>query len=58
MSWQITREDLSDLARGATLLGTGGGGDPYIGQMLVENLDRHRPIQVGIPRFEDARHPA
>ena len=38
MSWQITRDDLSDLARGATLLGTGGGGDPYIGQMLVEQV--------------------
>lgn len=38
MSWQITREDLPDLARGATLLGTGGGGDPYIGKMLVEQV--------------------
>ncbi|EWT07963.1 hypothetical protein N864_11605 [Intrasporangium chromatireducens Q5-1] len=38
MSWQITKDDLSDLARGATLLGTGGGGDPYIGQMLVERV--------------------
>lgn len=38
MSWQITTDDLSDLARGATLLGTGGGGDPYIGQMLVEQV--------------------
>lgn len=38
MSWQIRREDLDDLARGATLLGTGGGGDPYIGKMLVEQV--------------------
>ena len=38
MSWQLTRDDLSDLARGATLLGTGGGGDPYIGKMLVERV--------------------
>lgn len=38
MSWQITREDLTDLARGATLLGTGGGGDPYIGMMLVDRV--------------------
>ena len=38
MSWQITRDDLSDLARGATLLGTGGGGDPYIGMMLVQRV--------------------
>ena len=27
MSWQLTAADLPDLARGATLLGTGGGGD-------------------------------
>jgi DUF917 family protein len=38
MSWQITRDDLADLARGATLLGTGGGGDPYIGMMLVQGV--------------------
>lgn len=38
MSWRIGREDLTDLARGATLLGTGGGGDPYIGMMLVDRV--------------------
>lgn len=38
MSWQLTAADLPDLARGATLLGTGGGGDPYIGKMLVERV--------------------
>lgn len=38
MSWQITGDDLADLARGATLLGTGGGGDPYIGMMLVQRV--------------------
>jgi DUF917 family protein len=38
MSWQITKDDLADLARGATLLGTGGGGDPYIGMMLVQRV--------------------
>lgn len=36
MSWTLHAADLPDLARGATLLGTGGGGDPYIGRMLVE----------------------
>lgn len=35
MSWTLTTADLPDLARGATLLGTGGGGDPYIGRLLV-----------------------
>ncbi|NEN04986.1 DUF917 domain-containing protein [Diaminobutyricibacter tongyongensis] len=38
MSWTLTAADLPDLARGATLLGTGGGGDPYIGQMLVQRV--------------------
>ncbi len=38
VSWQLTAADLPDLARGATLLGTGGGGDPYIGKMLVERV--------------------
>lgn len=38
MSWLLTAAELPDLARGATLLGTGGGGDPYIGRMLVERV--------------------
>ena len=38
MSWLLTADDLPDLARGATLLGTGGGGDPYIGSMLVRRV--------------------
>ena len=28
---QITADALEDIARGAAVLGTGGGGDPYIG---------------------------
>ena len=28
-------QDLKDMARGAVLLGTGGGGDPYIGELFV-----------------------
>jgi uncharacterized protein len=34
--WQMTRQDLLDLAVGAAFLGTGGGGDPYIGRLMVE----------------------
>lgn len=33
---RITVQDLTDLARGAAVLGTGGGGDPLIGRILVE----------------------
>jgi DUF917 family protein len=33
---ELTRADLVDLARGAAFLGTGGGGDPYVGRLMVE----------------------
>src|SRR5437870_610308 len=36
MAHELTRQDLLDLARGAAFLGTGGGGDPYIGRLMVE----------------------
>lgn len=32
---QITLEDLPDIATGAAFLGTGGGGDPYVGRLLA-----------------------
>lgn len=32
----LTKEDLKDLARGAAFLGTGGGGNPYVGRLMVE----------------------
>jgi hypothetical protein len=34
--YELSRQDLRDLARGAAFLGTGGGGDPYIGRLMVE----------------------
>jgi len=40
MSRTLGRADLADLARGAALLGTGGGGDPYIGRLLVDQALR------------------
>jgi DUF917 family protein len=47
VSWQLSIEDLPDLARGAAVLGTGGGGDPYIGRLLVaEAMRRTGPITV------------
>ena len=33
---RLAREDLEDLCRGAAFLGTGGGGDPYIGRLMVQ----------------------
>ncbi len=40
-------EIIKDLARGAVLLGTGGGGDPYIGQLLLQQEVREgRSVEV------------
>src|SRR5829696_9252004 len=36
MSLRLTIEDLPDLGRGAAFLGTGGGGNPYVGRLMVE----------------------
>lgn len=33
---EFRSEDIDDLARGAALLGTGGGGDPYIGSLILK----------------------
>ena len=33
---QITSKDIEDLALGASLLGAGGGGDPYIGRLITQ----------------------
>ena len=47
MSWTITPTEISDLARGAAVLGTGGGGDPYIGALLAaEALRQHGNVTV------------
>jgi DUF917 family protein len=47
LSWELSIADLPDLARGAAVLGTGGGGDPYIGRLLVaEAMRRTGPITV------------
>ena len=39
MSWRITADSIRGLARGAAVLGTGGGGDPYIGSLLARQAD-------------------
>jgi uncharacterized protein len=44
---QIAEEQLDDLAVGAAILGTGGGGDPYVGKLLARNAIRsHGPVTV------------
>lgn len=34
----VTLEHVEDLARGAAILGTGGGGDPYIGSLMLRQV--------------------
>lgn len=47
MTWTISIDDIDDLARGSAVLGTGGGGDPYIGGLLAkEALRRHGDVTV------------
>lgn len=42
---KLTVPDMTDCARGAAFLGTGGGGDPYIGRLLAEQSIR----EFGMP---------
>ena len=44
---ELTIDDIDDLAMGATLLGTGGGGDPYVGKLLVKQaIEDYGPARV------------
>ena len=50
-------QDIQDMARGAVLLGTGGGGDPYIGELFVraEIAKGNYPVVVSCDEIpEDA----
>jgi DUF917 family protein len=42
MMRKITADDLPALARGAAVLGTGGGGDPHVGRLLAEQAIKGR----------------
>lgn len=45
--WQVTPEDLENIAVGAGILGTGGGGNPYLGKLMVRRyLDEGASIQI------------
>lgn len=56
MAWELTAGDLPDLARGAAILGTGGGGDPYLGKSMVAAAmaDRDAPLTILDPDDLDA----
>ena len=36
--WDITEEDLLPISIGAAVLGTGGGGNPYLGYLRVRQV--------------------
>jgi DUF917 family protein len=44
---KIDVETLEDLAVGATVLGTGGGGDPYLGKLMARQaIEQHGPVRL------------
>lgn len=46
MKW-LNEEDINNIAIGAAVLGTGGGGDPYIGKLMALSAIRtYGPVQV------------
>ncbi len=46
----IHPENLEDIALGAGVLGTGGGGDPYIGKLMgIEAIHTYGPVQLVTP---------
>ena len=47
---KLSIEDLADIGRGAAFLGTGGGGDPYIGRMLATSAIQ----EFGMPEIIEA----
>lgn len=51
----IYRENLEDIALGAAVLGTGGGGDPYIGKLMaIQSIERYGPVRlVSTDEIED-----
>ena len=43
----LTEEELEDLAIGAAILGTGGGGNPYVGKLLAQQaIAEYGPVEV------------
>ncbi|MCG1008432.1 DUF917 domain-containing protein [Salinicoccus sp. ID82-1] len=43
----LDKQDMDKLAIGAALLGTGGGGDPYVGKLMAQqSIDKYGPVQM------------
>lgn len=44
---QIDIDDLENLAVGAAVLGTGGGGDPHVGKLMAQRaIEEHGPVEL------------
>lgn len=52
----ITLDEVDDLATGSAFLGTGGGGDPYLGSLLCkEAIAAHGPVRlISLDELDDA----
>ncbi|MFD6055573.1 DUF917 domain-containing protein [Agromyces sp. NPDC060279] len=51
----ITESDIDEIALGAAVLGTGGGGDPHVGSLIAKRLIRlHGPVRlIDVDALED-----
>jgi DUF917 family protein len=44
---ELNKQSIEDIALGASLLGTGGGGDPYIGKLMaLQAVEKYGPIKI------------
>ena len=47
---KLARDALNDLSSGAVFLATGGGGDPYVAQLIAEQaLEKYGPVELMPP---------
>lgn len=43
----LHKQEIEDIARGSAVLGTGGGGDPYLGQLAaIQAIETYGPLQL------------
>lgn len=43
----VHAEDMEDIATGGAILGTGGGGDPYVGKLMAQQaIRKHGPVNI------------
>ncbi|WP_332900383.1 DUF917 domain-containing protein [Haladaptatus sp. CMSO5] len=50
MTVEIGVEDIEDIALGATVLGTGGGGGPHVGKLVAQQaIEAHGPVELISP---------